>query len=106
VPCGRAALARLVPAWTAHNELVSSGRFPDGIRYVLIAAWDSDKAGRLAPVHDVIRSGGPPLPARRVLFAVTSAAAIVRPVARQSTKYVTTPAQSHLEEVAQTSRRM
>jgi hypothetical protein len=70
------------------------------------SAWDSDKAGRVAPVYDVIHSGGPPLPARRVLFAVTWAVAIVRPVARQSMKYVTTSAQSHLGEVAQTSRRM
>jgi RNA polymerase sigma-70 factor (ECF subfamily) len=57
--CNAAALARLVPGWTVHNEVVSSGRFPDGIRYLLIAGWPADKAKDLEAAYDVIRSADP-----------------------------------------------
>ena len=75
-----AALARLVPGWTAHNDVVSSGRFPDGIRYVLIAAWDADKAGQLGPAYDVIRSADP---AKGLIVDVRPNSGGGEPLARQ-----------------------
>ena len=78
--CNVAALARLVPGWTAHNDLVSSGRFPDGIRYVLISAWDADKAGQLAPVYDVIRGADP---AKGLIIDVRPNSGGSEPLARQ-----------------------
>ena len=78
--CNAAALARLVPGWTAHNDLVSSGRFPDGIRYVLITSWDADKAGQLGPVYDVIRSADP---AKGLIIDVRPNSGGSEPLARQ-----------------------
>jgi hypothetical protein len=78
--CNVAALARLVPGWTAHNDLVSSGRFPDGIRYILITAWDADKAGQLAPVYDVIRGADP---AKGLIIDVRPNSGGSEPLARQ-----------------------
>ena len=57
--CNVAALARLVPGWTAHNDMVSSGRFPNGIRYLLISSWTAGKTKELAAACDVIRSADP-----------------------------------------------
>jgi RNA polymerase sigma-70 factor (ECF subfamily) len=78
--CNVAALARLVPGWTAHNDLVSSGRWPDGVRYVLISAWDADKAGQLAPAYDVIRGADP---ARGLIIDVRPNSGGSEPLARQ-----------------------
>ncbi len=47
-------LGRLVPAWTQRSREVGSGKFPDGIGYILIASWKRDPAV-LEPALDALK---------------------------------------------------
>ena len=43
-------LARLVPGWKRWNECVASGRFEDGIGYILIESWERKYADQIQAV--------------------------------------------------------
>lgn len=51
-------LKRIVPDWNDESELVSSGRFSDGIQYVLIRLWDAGKPQDLEPAYGLIGGSG------------------------------------------------
>lgn len=75
-----ATLPRLVPGWTAHNDTVSTGTFPDGIRYVLITAWDAARAKDLEPAFEAIGGADP---ARGIILDVRPNSGGSEPLARQ-----------------------
>lgn len=49
-------LAAAVPGFTAHGGSVATGRFPDGIAYVLVAAFPPGREDLLAPALDAIEA--------------------------------------------------
>lgn len=60
-PNGNATLLpRLVPGWKQRNQQVASGRFPDGVGYILVASWQGP-AATFAPLHEALDelSGAP-----------------------------------------------
>ena len=44
-------LAGLVPDWKKHNAALSTGRFDDGIGYILITSWAREEADALEPAY-------------------------------------------------------
>ena len=48
-------LPKLVPGWKLHNRAVATGRFEDGIGYVLIATWSIQDEADLQPAIDALR---------------------------------------------------
>lgn len=83
-------LARTVPGWTRHNDVVSTGRFEDGVGYLLITSWPSD-LGLLDPAVAFIgalgnapglvldvrpNGGGNELGARRVAACLAGESAV------------------------------
>ena len=52
-------LSRLVPQWKAHNNTVATGRFDDGVAYILIGGWPGGRGGDLEPVFEVIKAADP-----------------------------------------------
>jgi hypothetical protein len=47
-------LPKLVPGWKLHNRAVATGRFEDGIGYVLIATWSIQDEADLRPALDAL----------------------------------------------------
>jgi peptidase S41-like protein len=47
-------LPRLVPGWKKHSSVLASGRWKEGIGYLLIDTWSRDKIRQLAPVFDIL----------------------------------------------------
>lgn len=56
--CNLKYLAEAVPQWKQHNDCVWSGRFEDGIGYILIATWGPRDASMLDAVDEAIDSFG------------------------------------------------
>jgi hypothetical protein len=52
-------LPRLVPQWKAHNNTVATGRFDDGVTYLLIAGWPGGRGGDLEPAFEAIKAADP-----------------------------------------------
>ena len=52
-------LSRLVPQWKAHNNIVATGRFDDGVTYVLIGGWPGGRGGDLEPAFEAIKAADP-----------------------------------------------
>ncbi|MEW6277894.1 MAG: S41 family peptidase [Candidatus Eremiobacterota bacterium] len=48
-----ARLAKLVPGWKRQNQQVVTGRWPDGVGYLLIASWTGKEAD-FVPVHQAL----------------------------------------------------
>jgi hypothetical protein len=48
-------LEKAVPQWHKHNEYVSTGRFPDGIGYIMITSWSIDPPAMLKPAFDALK---------------------------------------------------
>lgn len=48
-------LPKLVPDWKLHNRAVATGRFEDGIGYVLIATWSIQDEADLQPAMDALK---------------------------------------------------
>ena len=47
-------LPKVVPNWKKQNDIVYTGLFEDGTRYVLIASWPGDNANALDPAYEVL----------------------------------------------------
>lgn len=47
-------LARLVPGFTKRSDVVATGKFPDGIGYILIGSWPGTKPDQLKPAFDAL----------------------------------------------------
>jgi len=45
----RTTLARIVPEWQEPSAVVATGRWPDGVGYILIASWERGQAEALDP---------------------------------------------------------
>ena len=48
-------LEKAVPQWHKHNEYLSTGRFPDGIGYIMITSWSIDPPAMLKPAFDALK---------------------------------------------------
>jgi len=48
-------LPRLIPNWRQHNEVVMSGRFPDGTVYLCLRAWPGEAPAQLRPAYRLLR---------------------------------------------------
>lgn len=48
-------LAKRVPEWQKRSSIVWSGRFSDGIRYLMIRNWPANGDAELAPAFDVLK---------------------------------------------------
>jgi hypothetical protein len=48
-------LPKVIPRWRQHNEVVASGKFPDGIVYLCLRAWPAGTPQRLRPAHRLLR---------------------------------------------------
>jgi len=51
-------LRKVVPQWRDRNECVSTGRFPDGIGYILIRTWAKGKAGQIKVACNALKQFG------------------------------------------------
>jgi len=49
-------LQKTVPNWVSHNKRVSTGRFEDGIGYILITSWSNTDAGTLERAFDALKT--------------------------------------------------
>ncbi len=47
-------LPKVVPRWQQHSAVLASGRWDDGIGYILIDTWDRKHANELAPVFQIL----------------------------------------------------
>jgi len=47
-------LPRLIPSWKRHSSVLASGRWDDGIGYVLIDSWSREKTRELVPIFDIL----------------------------------------------------
>ncbi len=47
-------LNQKVPNWKKHNDLVCSGRFDDGIGYVMVASWSPAGPADLEPLYEAL----------------------------------------------------
>jgi len=48
-------LSKRVPEWQKRSSIVWSGRFSDGIRYLMIRSWPANGDAELAPAFDVLK---------------------------------------------------
>ncbi|REK12015.1 MAG: hypothetical protein DWQ37_13435 [Planctomycetota bacterium] len=48
-------LPKLVPGWKLHNSTVATGRFDDGIGYILIATWSPQGQADLEPAFEALK---------------------------------------------------
>jgi len=48
-------LERIVPGWHRYNERVSTGRFDNGIGYIMINSWSAEKPETLEPAFEAIK---------------------------------------------------
>jgi hypothetical protein len=51
---GKNSLQKLVPGFTKRNDMVSTGKFEDGIGYIMIRSWPGDKADQLQAAFDAL----------------------------------------------------
>lgn len=49
-------LSRIVPQWKEHNAVVVTGKFDDGVAYILIKTWGINSAQDLEPAYAAIAS--------------------------------------------------
>lgn len=49
-------LQKKVPNWVSHNNRVSTGRFEDGIGYILITNWGHEDKSTLEPAFDALKT--------------------------------------------------
>jgi hypothetical protein len=47
-------LPKVIPQWTDHNGMVATGRFDDGITYVLINSWGRDVSESLDAAYEAV----------------------------------------------------
>jgi hypothetical protein len=47
-------LERTVPGWEQQSPLVTVGKFPDGMGYIMISSWDADRADALEPAFEAL----------------------------------------------------
>lgn len=52
-------LPQIVPQWNDHNPVVSTGRFDDGITYILINSWGSNNPSDLEPAFSALSAASP-----------------------------------------------
>ena len=52
-------LSKLVPQWKAHNNTVATGRFDDGVTYILIGGWPGGRGSDLEPAFEAIKTADP-----------------------------------------------
>ncbi len=59
----RATLARIVPEWREPDALVATGRWPDGVGYILISSWEATRPEALAGAFEALAefAGAPAL---------------------------------------------
>jgi hypothetical protein len=50
-----ATLAKIVPGWTRRSNAVWTGKYPDGIGYILIAKWSGERADVIGPTLDALK---------------------------------------------------
>lgn len=48
-------LKRIIPRWRQHSERVSTGRFDDGIGYMMINSWSVEKPETLKPAFNALK---------------------------------------------------
>lgn len=51
---GRNSLTKLVPGFTKRNETVSTGKFADGIGYIMIRSWPGENPDQLKPAFEAL----------------------------------------------------
>jgi hypothetical protein len=51
-------LSRIVPQWKDHDGVVATGRFEDGVSYVMIASWGREVTEPLEAVYEAIGGAG------------------------------------------------
>jgi|GEM_PF-4019818 len=50
----RATLARILPEWREPDALVATGRWPDGVGYILISSWEATRPEALAGAFEAL----------------------------------------------------